>query len=62
MQQPGPLYVQWNIRRILQKKFGRWAFIEFQSDVFQGKASLQEAVDRQMTKFANQNELINVVE
>ena len=36
------------------KKFGRWAFAEFQSDSFDGKSNLQESVDRLMTKFANQ--------
>ena len=36
------------------KKFGRWAFVEFQGDVLKGKASLQ-AVDRLMTKYAQQN-------
>ena len=35
-------------------KFGRWAFVEFQGDVFQGKTSLQEAVDRLMTSYAQQ--------
>ena len=38
------------------KKFGRWTFVEFQGDVFEGKASLQEAVDRLMTKYVQQNE------
>ena len=44
------------------KKFGRWAFVEFQGDVFEGKASLQEAVDRLMTKYAQQNEQIDAAE
>ena len=38
------------------KKFGRWAFVEFQGDVFEGKTSLQEAVDRLLTGFAAINE------
>lgn len=44
------------------KKFGRWAFVEFQGDVFEGKASLQEAVDRLMTKYAQQNEQTDAAE
>ena len=44
------------------KKFGRWAFVEFQGDVFKGKASLQEAVDRLMTKYAQQNEQTDAAE
>ncbi len=38
------------------KRFGRWAFVEFQGDVFDGKSSLQEAVDRLLTSFAKKNE------
>ncbi len=38
------------------KKFGRWAFVEFQGDVFEGKTSLQEAVDRLLTGYATANE------
>ncbi len=44
------------------KKFGRWAFVEFQGDVFEGKASLQEAVDRLMTKYARKNEQTDAAE
>ena len=44
------------------KKFGRWAFVEFQSDMFEGKASLQEAVDRLMTKYAQHNEKTDAAE
>lgn len=44
------------------KKFGRWAFVEFQSDVFHGKSSLQEALDNVMTSFAQQNESDDTVD
>jgi type III restriction enzyme len=44
------------------KKFGRWAFVEFHGDVFEGKASLQESVDRLMTQYAHQNEQIDAAE
>ncbi len=37
------------------KKFGRWDFVEFQGDVFDGKTSLQEAVDKLLTECAEKN-------
>jgi type III restriction enzyme len=44
------------------KKFGRWAFVEFQGNVFDGKTSLQEAVDRLLTGYAAANEQGNAAE
>jgi type III restriction enzyme len=44
------------------KKFGRWAFVEFQGDVFEGKANLQESVDRLMTSYAQKNENTDAAE
>ena len=37
------------------KKFGRWDFAEFQGNFFQGKANLQESVDKLMTQYAAKN-------
>ena len=34
------------------RRFGRWAFTEFQGDVFEGKSRLQEAVDKLMADYA----------
>lgn len=41
------------------KKFGRWDFAEFQGDLFQGKANLQESVDRLMSEYAMKNNDMN---
>ena len=41
------------------KKFGRWDFAEFQGDLFQGKANLQESVDRLMSQYAMKNNDMN---
>ena len=38
------------------KKFGRWAFSEFQQGAFDGKTNLQESVDRLLTKYSQLND------
>ncbi len=37
------------------KKFGRWAFIEFQGDVFESKASLKKSLDELIVSYAQRN-------
>ena len=41
------------------KRFGRWAFVEFQGDVFSSKTKLQESVDTLMARYARQREMLN---